>query len=307
MLSSERPVERLTNPRADRVRKVASLAGRSARQRTGLFLAEGPQSVAEALRLWLSPDGTAAPAAALPILDALYYAPELLEEGSELAELISLALAAQSQAAEANQAPSRIFVRQASPEVLGTMGDSVTSQGVLAVCRIPAQFSAGSSAGVRGGALSLALCRVQDPGNVGTMVRTADAAGAASVVVTTGTADPFSPKAVRAAAGSLFHIPVVPLPGAAEAAAAARVEGMQVLAADGHADMLLSQVQTLQEPTLWLLGNEAQGLDDAERAAADALVVIPRYGAAESLNVAIAGAVCLYASAMAAHSPRSRS
>lgn len=306
MLSSERPVERLTNPRADRVRKVASLAGRSARQRTGLFLAEGPQSVAEALRLWLSPDGAAA-AAALPMLDALYYAPELLEEGSELAELISLALAAQPQAGEANQAPSRIFVREASPEVLGTMGDSVTSQGVLAVCRIPAQFSAESSPDVRGGALSLALCRVQDPGNVGTMVRTADAAGAASVVVTTGTADPFSPKAVRAAAGSHFHIPVIPLLGAVEAAAAARAEGMQVLAADGHADMLLSQVQTLQEPTLWLLGNEAQGLDDAERAAADAVVAIPRYGAAESLNVAVAGAVCLYASAMAAHSPRSRS
>ena len=281
----------LSNPRADRVKDVAALTRRSMRSKRGLFRAEGPQNVREAVRLALADS----PAPGLPRLDAVYVTLQELDRHPGIAADL---------AAVADRGDA--FVRAVTPEVLAAMTDAVTPQGMLAVCRFPssaldASEASGSSddAARALGAARLVgmLVRVQDPGNAGTV-------------------DPFNPKSVRSSAGSLFHVPVFTGMELAAVVAAAREHGMGVLAADGYASMTVSELADaamlraagissgdvaypLEQPTAWLFGNEAQGLSEAEVAAADLSVAVPLYGAAESLNVATAATVCLYASAQA--------
>jgi TrmH family RNA methyltransferase len=137
-------------------------------------------------------------------------------------------------------------------------------------------------------------CR--DPGNAGTIIRAADAAGAAGVIFTAASVDVRSGKVIRASAGSLFHLPVVQGPTLAEALAAIRAAGLQVLAAHPSGR---EAAPDLHAPTAWLFGNEAHGLSAQAREAADGIVGIPMYGRAESLNLAMAATLCLYASATA--------
>jgi RNA methyltransferase, TrmH family len=189
-----------------------------------------------------------------------------------------------------------------SDAVLAAMAETVTPQGLLGTAPL-------REAGLEavGGRLVALLEDVRDPGNAGTVIRTADAAGADAVVLTAGSVDPHGGKCVRATAGSLFHLPVVHGPSTAEAVAAARAAGLQVLATTGAADDDLDDLLdagVLAAPTLWLLGNEAAGLTDEALALADRRVRVPLHGRAESLNLAGAAAVCLYASARAQRGAR---
>jgi TrmH family RNA methyltransferase len=134
------------------------------------------------------------------------------------------------------------------------------------------------------------------------VLRTADAAGADAVVFADASVDPYNGKCVRASAGSLFHLPVVAGARLEDAVAALREAGLRIVAADGRAGRSLDEedVQArLGEPTAWMFGNEAWGLPPALVALADEPVAVPVYGKAESLNLAAAAAVCLYASARA--------
>jgi RNA methyltransferase, TrmH family len=156
-------------------------------------------------------------------------------------------------------------------------------------------------------ALAVLLANVRDPGNAGTVLRTADAAGAHAVVFADASVDPYNGKCVRASAGSLFHLPVVAGARLGEAVTAMREAGLRILAADGRAGRSLDDpdVQArLGEPTAWMFGNEAWGLPPDLVALADEPVAVPIYGKAESLNLAAAAAVCLYASARAQRVPR---
>jgi TrmH family RNA methyltransferase len=180
---------------------------------------------------------------------------------------------------------------------LTSLSDSVTPAGVVAVCRfldVPLQEALA-------GARLVALCAdVRDPGNAGTVIRTADAAGADAVVLAGSSVDAYNPKTVRASVGSLFHLPVALAPDPAVALAAARDAGLTVLAADGRGESdLFDADDLLARPTAWLFGNEAWGLPDELAGAADHRIRIPIHGRAESLNLATAAAVCLYASARA--------
>ena len=192
-------------------------------------------------------------------------------------------------------------MRTVSGEVMAELAQTVAPQGLLAVCRF-VDVPLGQLAGARP-RLAVLLAGVRDPGNAGTVLRTADAAGAGGVVFTDASVDPYNSKCVRASAGSLFHLPVVagaPLP---EAAAQLRAAGLRILAADGNAPVRLDDLEAagrLSEPTAWIFGNEAWGLPAAALALADEAVAVPIYGQAESLNLAAAAAVCLYASVRAA-------
>lgn len=287
----------MTNPRADRVRDVAKLAGRSGRLKRRQFLAEGPQAVREALRAHhdcLAAGGTAVVEAIYATVESLKKFPELLESAS---------------------APgSRLQVRIASELVLAAMTDTVSPQGVVAVCNfvdVPLEEVIASRP-----KLIAMLCRVQDPGNAGTVLRAADAAGADAVIFSQSSVDIYNPKAVRSTAGSIFHLPVVLGADLADVVAAAAAAGIGILAADGYGQLNLDLLQDesaarsfdqeipdatydLAEPTMWLFGNEAQGLAGEEKALADHRVAVPVYGAAESLNLGTAATVCLYASARA--------
>lgn len=271
---AERPDSALlTNPRSDRVRAVRALAGRSARLRHGLFLVEGPQGVREAVR-WV-------PARVRDV----YLTAAAAERYPEIAD---------------GARAGGIHTHLGSPEVLDAL--SPDAQGLLAVVRVGAPDLADVLA-ARPRLLAV-LASVRDPGNAGTVIRTADAAGADAVVLATTSVDVHNPKVVRASAGSLFHLPVVTGVPLTEATEAIREAGLTVLAADGAGKHDLDHLAgggapDLSAPTAWLFGNEARGLSDAERALADAVVRVPIHGKAESLNLATAAAVCLYASARA--------
>ena len=288
------PSDVMDNPRAERVRAVAALAGRTARRRSGTFLVEGPQGCREALRAHLGegPERARRQWRRGRVLTQVFVAPDLARRDPELGDLVARAHDLEGE--------DRLLVREAADEVLTAMTDAVTAQGIVAVARIPEPVPAEEL--WRDVRLAAVLCRVQDPGNAGTVLRAADAAGADVVVFTAGSADPFGPKAVRSTAGSLFHVRVLTGAEVGRTADDARSAGLQVWAADGYGADRLDRLDAaaVAGPTAWLFGNEAQGLDDAELALADRRVAVPLYGAAESLNVATAATVCLYASAMAA-------
>ncbi len=197
-------------------------------------------------------------------------------------------------------AAAGIPVHIVSGEVMGELAQTVTPQGLLAVCGfLDVPLAAALTPAPR---LAVLLANVRDPGNAGTVLRTADAAGAQAVIFADASVDPYNGKCVRASAGSLFHLPVVAGARLKEAVAAMRQAGLRIIAADGRAGRSLDDTDVrarLDEPTAWLFGNEAWGLPADLAALADEAVAVPIYGQAESLNLAAAAAVCLYASARA--------
>lgn len=252
------------------MRAVAKLTKRSARQETGLFLLEGPQAAREVLAY--------RPGSVLEI----FATPTALERHADIRD------------AARDAGLDVVYTTEA---VLDAMADTVTPQGIVAVARqTPTSVREVFAAEPR----LVAICEeVRDPGNLGTIIRAADAAGADAVVLTGRTVDPYNPKVVRATTGSLFHLPVAVGVDLASTVERARAAGVRVIAADvGGGDFLASR-DLLAEPTAWLFGNEARGLDDEALALADMSLRLPIYGAAESLNLATAASVCLYETAFA--------
>lgn len=196
-----------------------------------------------------------------------------------------------------------VVMRVVSDHVASVLSETRTPQGMIAVCTTPATSL--TSVLATKPRLAVVLVGVADPGNAGTVIRVADAAGADAVVFAGTTVDPYNGKCVRASTGSIFHLPVVRAGSAAECVDAMRAAGVLVLAADSHADADLydEQVQALLDrPTAWFMGHEVRGLaapGGAPSIAADRSVRIPIFGRAESLNLATAAAVCLYESARA--------
>lgn len=181
-------------------------------------------------------------------------------------------------------------------EAMAALAETVTPQGVVAVCdHLDVPLPQALAARPR---LVAILAGISDPGNAGTVLRTADAAGAGAVVFAGDAVDPYNGKCVRATAGSLFHLALVRGGDAGQIVAACRDAGLRVLAADPYGDVDLYRCR-LDAPTAWLFGSEAHGLPPELAAAADARVRIPIHGRAESLNLAAAAAVCLYSSARA--------
>ncbi|MTE18274.1 RNA methyltransferase [Streptomyces sp. TRM43335] len=266
----------LTSPRSPRVTAVRRLARRNTRGKERRFLAEGPQAVREAVG-HRGADG--------PTLTELFTTPEAAERHADIV-------------AAARDAGAR--VRTATDEVIAELSQTVTPQGLVGVCRfLDLPFERILAARPR---LVAVLAHVRDPGNAGTVLRCADAAGADAVVLTDASVDLYNPKAVRASVGSIFHLPVAVGVSAERAVAELREAGVRVLAADGAGERDLDaelDAGRMGDPTAWVFGNEAWGLPEETRALADAVVRVPIHGRAESLNLATAAAVCLYASARA--------
>ena len=204
-----------------------------------------------------------------------------------------------------SSSPSRaahLWVHEVTPEVLAAMAETDAPQGVLAV--VDTAAPALEDVLAAGPRLLVLLTHVRDPGNAGTVIRGADAAGADAVLVSAASVDVESPKVVRSTAGSLFHLPVVTGLDVAATLAALAAHGIRTCAADGAGTTLLPDAD-LTGPHCWVMGNEAWGLDEEVRAACDDVVRVPIHGRAESLNLAMAATVCLYASAGQRHGARS--
>ena len=249
-----------------RVKNARRLARRASRAEQGLFLAEGAKALAEALTV-------------PGCVTEVYATAEATERHHDLA----------------GDVPWHLV----DDAALASLADTVTPQGIVAVCRfldVPLATAAYD-------ARLVALCAdVRDPGNAGTVIRCADAAGADAVVLAGQSVDAYNPKTVRATVGSLFHLPLALVDDPAAAVAALQAAGLQVLAADGAGETDLDDAVDdglLVGPTAWLFGNEAWGLPADLAALADHRVRIPIHGRAESLNLSTAAAVCLYASARA--------
>ena len=255
------------NARLVAARRLTSPRGR---REAGRFLAEGAQAVREAL---LRP--------------------------ATVLELFVTAVAAQRYADVLGHAPAG-SVALISDRAAASLSETVHPQGLIAVCASLEVSLAEALA--RTPRLVAMLVEANDPGNAGTILRTADAAGAGAVLFTGDSVDPYNGKAVRASAGSLFHLDVVTGLDPAAALAECRAAGLLTLATTGTAavdlDELIDQGR-LRGRTAWIFGNEARGLPAELVRAAELAVRVPVHGRAESLNLAAAAAVCLYASARA--------
>jgi TrmH family RNA methyltransferase len=251
-----------------RVKEARKLSRRSERSERRLFLADGPKAVEGAL----SVPGC-------------------------VVEVFATVAATEQYAVLREAAPVWTLVED---RALVSLSDSVHPQGVVALCR---HLDRPLAHVLDPAPALVAICAdVRDPGNAGTVIRCADAAGAGAVVLAGHSVDAYNPKTVRATVGSLFHLPIALAADPVEAVRAAQAAGLVVLAADGNGEVGLDDAiddGLLTGPTAWLFGNEAWGLPDELAALADHRVAIAIHGRAESLNLSTAAAICLYASARA--------
>jgi TrmH family RNA methyltransferase len=256
----------ITSIHNKRVAGAVRLKKRAMREKDRLFLVEGVQGVAEAV-------------ASSGRIHEVFTSAGLEER-----------LAGVIQAADQAGIP----VRPVSAEVMAHLTSTVTPQGVVAV----SEFVDLPLAEVieSGDGFLPVLVEVRDPGNAGTILRSADASGAAGVVFTTSSVDVYNQKTVRATAGSLFHLPVAREVDVEEAVTALRAQGFALLAADAEGTRSVYEAD-LSVPTAVLFGNEAQGLSASALALADQTVRVPISGQAESLNLAAAGTLVLFEAA----------
>lgn len=247
-------------------RRLSTLKGRRAAEQ---FLAEGPQAVREAV--------------AAGLVQRLFVSATGADRHADIVKDVET---------------SGISVVPVSDAELASLTDTVTPQGLVAVCR--ATWPSLDDVIALAPRLVVVCAQVRDPGNAGTVIRCADAFGADAVILTKGSVDVHNSKTVRASVGSLFHLPVVADVTLAEATDALKAAGLTVVAADGSGTRTLLDLD-LTVPIAWVFGNEAWGLPPADLATADIVAKVPMWGAAESLNLSTAAAVCLYATAAAQH------
>lgn len=253
--------------RSRRVKQARRLLRRRDRTALRRFLADGPKAVEGALGV----DGCVQEVFATP------------EAAREYAALLATS-----------------HVSLVDEPAMHALSDTVSPAGIVAVCT-PLDVPPATVFAQAGPEVTVVICAdVRDPGNAGTIIRTADAVGARGVILAGDSVDAYNPKTVRATVGSLFHLPVALDRDPAAAVVAARAAGFVVLAADGHGELDLFSAADpvtglLGGRVAWLFGNEAWGLPGELATLADHRVSIPMVGRAESLNLSTAAAVCLYA------------
>jgi len=243
---------------------AAKLQRHTGRRRAERFLAEGPNLVDAAARRGL------------------------------VEEVFATEAAAQRHAALL----SGLAVHVVTERAVKSLSETVTPSGLVAVCRLPATGLNETLS--ESPALVAVAVDLSEPGNAGTLIRLADAMGAAAVIFAGHSVDPYNGKCLRASAGSIFTVPVVVEPDTPAVLDALRAAGLQILATTLGGEMSLDDADTLlAAPAAWIFGPEAQGLSADLSALADHRITIPMAGGAESLNVAAAAAICLYESAKA--------
>jgi len=251
-------IESLNSPHVARVKALIGSRGVKERKAAGQFVAEGLQCAREAL---VSTSG--------PRIETLYVTNNGRSKVEELADL------------------TKFNTVDVSDEVMKEMSETITPQGILAVCTIP-QTSL-SSISLNGSRRFIYLSEVQDPGNAGTILRSADAFAMDAVITSPGSVDMYSPKVVRSTAGSLWHIPVF------ESVTIAEIQTMGVkafsLGAEGSKN--LNEFQ-MSGDTLAVFGNEARGLSTGQNVESIDVVSIPMPGNAESLNLSAAASIVMY-------------
>ena len=251
----------LTAVNNPQVKAAAELKLKKYRQQRGLFLAEGLRTVEEAV--------------AAKQAESIFYT--AIEDD-------------RTRAALEEAAAQQVKLTCVSDAVLKKIADTETPQGIIAVCKMQPVALDDLLAS---GKMLLVLDRVGDPGNVGTMLRTADAAGIGGVVLLKGSVDAYAPKTVRSSMGSLFHVPVLSGVGETAFIESAHNAGYELLVTclDGADNLYKAD---LHGRLAFVMGNEANGVSAGLLEAADKRVFIPMAGRAESLNVAMAAGIVMF-------------
>ena len=262
-MSEIRPLD-YRHAKVQRLRRL--VARRTARDAEGVVVVEGAKILSEAMQAGV-------------VIETVFVCPDI------------------GASAEATRVVDEAFGRGArvhilAPGVLERVAGTVTPQPVLAVVRAPTATL--QDVAVTG--LLVVCIDVRDPGNAGTVLRSAEASGAGGVICCDGTVDVFNPKCVRASAGAVFHVPVVRGGESVQVLEELRRRGMVRLGMVARGGTPYTDVD-LTGPTAIVLGNEALGLQDAARALLDASVTIPMLGRSDSLNVGMAAAVVCFEAA----------
>jgi RNA methyltransferase, TrmH family len=261
----------LSDPRSEKVKGIARLNQKDARYETGLFLLEGFQGLKE-----------------------------LAPHHDLIAEIFATEAAVEARPELFSGLP--VEVTLVNDRVMDRISDTRTPQGVVSVVyQLDVDLELVINDKPK---LVVLLDQVRDPGNAGTILRAADAAGADGIVFSKDSVDLYNPKLVRSTTGSLFHLPTVIEADSANALADLQAAGLQIYAAAGGGRPITELGAALQEPTVWIFGNEAHGISRDLLDLADEVVGLPIYGSAESLNLATAASVCLYQSAFAQNTSR---
>jgi TrmH family RNA methyltransferase len=256
----------ITSPSNPKIKQARALRQRKQRDTTGLFLVEGLFHIGEAL-------------AARAAIEYLCYAPELLDSGFAR-QLIDRAVA------------EDIACYETTADILTSIAEKENPQGMIAVARqrrlkladlIPQNFPWG-----------VAIVAPQDPGNVGTILRTIDAVGASGLILLDSGVDPYHPTAVRASLGSIFWYPIVSA-SFAEWSQWAQRQGYHIYGTSANGSVDYREVEAYEQPLIVLLGSEREGLSREQAAVCQQLVRLPMRGHVSSLNLAVAAGVMLYA------------
>lgn len=255
----------ITSRQHPMVKRARAMLDPDQRRTEGRFLAEGVRLLEEAFSSKLHCEG-------------LLFSSKLtgLERGQELLK-------------KAREAKAPLW--EVTESVLAWLKETKTSQGAIGLFRQP-KWPEQWESPLRSG-LVVVACRISDPGNLGTIIRMGEAAGARGLILTAGTVEPYHPKALRASMGSLFRFPVILLDDTAGRLAAERSSGAQVAAAVSRGGVPPESID-LTRPTFLVLGGESQGIPEDLLAAATHRIAIPMAPPVESLNVAMAAAILLY-------------
>jgi TrmH family RNA methyltransferase len=254
-------IESLHSPHIARVKALIGSRGKKSRKESGLFVAEGLQFLREAAKIGSSPE-----------IETLYLTTtarlKLAAEGLDINDVNTV---------------------DVSDAVMNAMGETVTPQGIIGLCRLP-EFSL-KDIDIGPDKKYIYLHEIQDPGNAGTILRTADATGFAGVITAPNSVDLFSPKVVRASAGSLWHLPVVERIEFSDLLS--RWPNDSIFALEVSAEKSLLEIE-YSDPSLWIFGNEARGLPQWRNQPRVSSISIPMTGNAESLNLAAAASIVMF-------------
>jgi len=254
-------IESLHSPHIARVKALIGSRGKKSRKESGLFLAEGLQFLREAAKIGSNPE-----------IETLYLTTtarlKLAADGLDISHLNTV---------------------DVTDAVMNAMGETVTPQGIIGLCKLPELSLKDIEIGPN--KKYIYLHEIQDPGNAGTILRTADATGFSGVITAPNSVDLFSPKVVRASAGSLWHLPVVERVEMSDLLS--RWPNNSIFALEVGAKKSLLEIE-YADPSLWIFGNEAHGLPQWENQPRVSSITIPMPGNAESLNLAAAASIVMF-------------
>ncbi len=258
--------EVITSVQNPLVKRLYQLLERKGREEQGSFLVEGVHLVEEALR------------SDAEVISVMYDSERGIDPACERA---------------LERRESSVQVISAAPAVLAKLSETKSPQGIVAEVKKPRQNWEAWLAAAQGDFLLLMLDEIQDPGNLGTILRTAEAAGIDAVVMGKGSVDLYNGKVVRATMGALFRLPVFAMP-LVEAAQSLKRAGARILASSLNEGSHAYDEADYAGKLAIVIGNEGRGVSAAMTAEADSLVHIPLYGKAESLNAAVAAGILVY-------------